>query len=184
MNRKKIATIIFILAIMAQWLVPSKMIWDKESVIETGKVFKFKTAPIDPIDPFRGRFIYLNFESDTMKIIDKTEWQINDDVYVTLSTDSSGFASVKSISPNVPDGTTNYVKAKIRYISNDKPKLVTIRYPFEKFYMEESDAPKAEKIYRNASIHQRMNGYALVYIKNGDSALKDVIVKGKSLTQY
>lgn len=184
MNRKKIATLVFILAIIAQWFVPSKMIWEKERVIATGRIFKFKTAPIDPVDPFRGRYIHLQFESDTFKVTDKTQWCINEDVYVCLSNDSLGYATVKTISKKEPENTTDYVKAKIRFISDDKQKVLTIRYPFENYYMEESKAPKAEKIYRNASIQQRITGYALVYVKSGESALKDVIVKGKSLTEY
>ena len=56
--------------------------------------------------------------------------------------------------------------------------------PFDRFYMEESKAPKAEKVYNAANSDQRKETYALVYIKDGTAVLNDVIIDGQSIATY
>lgn len=52
MNRKILLSVFILVAVM-QLYVPGKMIFDNEDILETGIEYKFKTAPIDPSDPFR-----------------------------------------------------------------------------------------------------------------------------------
>ena len=42
----------FILMVLVQWAVPLRTVWKSQGTIENGKVFKFRTVPIDPNDPF------------------------------------------------------------------------------------------------------------------------------------
>ena len=62
MSTKIIVIIAFIFMVFAQWYVPSKMILDREDILKNGEEFKFLTQPIDPSDPFRGKYITLNSE--------------------------------------------------------------------------------------------------------------------------
>lgn len=48
--------------------------------------------------------------------------------------------------------------------------------------MEEFKAPEAETIYRESIRDTARLTYALVYIKNGEAVLKDVIVDGLSIS--
>jgi uncharacterized membrane-anchored protein len=59
---KKTILPLFALTCLAQWFVPAQMIYDQEQVLREGKTYHFKTAPIDPSDPFRGKYITLSFE--------------------------------------------------------------------------------------------------------------------------
>lgn len=68
MNKKKILLLSFFLVAVVQLYVPSKMIWDREEVLRTGTEYKFRTAPIDPTDPFRGKYITLRFDDNTVDI--------------------------------------------------------------------------------------------------------------------
>jgi len=50
--------LIFALVALAQLYVPAKMVWNQESILEEGTEYKFKTAPVDPNDPFRGNTLH------------------------------------------------------------------------------------------------------------------------------
>ncbi|MBK6341440.1 MAG: GDYXXLXY domain-containing protein [Flavobacteriales bacterium] len=62
MNRKPL---LFLGIALAQLAVPAWMIAGRERVLSQGEVFKFKTAPIDPRDPFRGEYVRLDFEAES-----------------------------------------------------------------------------------------------------------------------
>lgn len=61
---KQFAIGAFIIITIVQWFVPGKMIWDKEAVLRKGKVFNFRTEPVDPSHPFKGRYIALSFKEN------------------------------------------------------------------------------------------------------------------------
>ena len=182
MNSKKIILIAFILVALVQIYVPAKIILDRAIVLNSGKEFKFKTAPIDPIDPFRGKYIDLNFNDNTVEIQNKENWARGETVFVLLTTDNNGFAKISSVSKAKPLDSQDFLKAKIDYITYDAPKLV-IEYPFERFYMEESKAYDAELTYNRVLPDTTQVAYALVNIKNGESILKDVMINGISIVE-
>ncbi len=64
MNTKKLLLVAFILVALAQLYVPTKMILNRENVLANGTDFKFRTAPIDPNDPFRGKYVNLQYENN------------------------------------------------------------------------------------------------------------------------
>ena len=68
----------FIAVALIQLLVPAKMIWDQEEVMRDGKVFRFKTEPIDPNDPFRGKYITLSFQEENTNIDIENESNISE----------------------------------------------------------------------------------------------------------
>ncbi len=187
---QKIIFPIFIILALVQLYVPAKMILNNEDVLNTGKEYKFRTAPIDPNDPFRGKYISLRYEESLTRV--KTDtfrlWERGQDIYVLLEQDSLGFAKAKSVYEEKPLNN-NYVKAKVAYSGNSffkspesKSYVVRIDYPFDKFYMEESKALDAEKLYNMSRRRQTAKpAYALIRIKNGDAVLKDVMIEGISI---
>jgi len=177
MNSKKIIILAFILLALAQIYVPAKIILDRGIVLTSGKEFKFKTAPIDPSDPFRGKYINLNFNENTVEIQNKENWANGETVFVLLTTDSNGFAKIRSVSKTKPLDNEDFLKAKVDFIIYDGSKL-SIEYPFERFYMEESKAYDAELTYNRTLRDTSQFTYALVNIKNGESVLKDVLING------
>ena len=76
MKTKLVYITAFVLIVLAQWYVPALMISEHEDVAANGKVLKFKTAPIDPYDAFRGKYIMLNFRDDKGKVTKETKAQI------------------------------------------------------------------------------------------------------------
>ena len=184
-NRKQVL-FFFILVALAQLYVPAKMIFDREDVLETGTEYKFKTAPIDPSDPFRGKYITLNYVNNSINVKDDGSWVDGETVYVTFFTDDEGFAGIDNISNEKPSNTQNFLKTKSRliYPNEMEPyvKLV-IDYPFDRFYMEEFKANDAEQAYSRSLQDTSQVTYALVVIKNGDAVLKDVLIDGVSIEE-
>ncbi|MES2486246.1 MAG: GDYXXLXY domain-containing protein, partial [Bacteroidota bacterium] len=64
--KTKYLFIAFALTALLQAFIPLKMVYDNHNVETEGIVFKFKTEPVDPSDPFRGKYITLEFESDSI----------------------------------------------------------------------------------------------------------------------
>ena len=169
--------------VLAQLYVPASMIFQKERVIAQGTAYKFRTAPIDPNDPFTGKYITLTFNETGVKVENAEEWNNPDEVYVYLTTDSSGYAMIQSIAKEQPKGRNDYIKANIDYIMTDTLSTVFVRYPFDRFYMEESKAPVAETIYNEAAIDSNQVAYALVMVMNGDAVVRDIFIDDVSITE-
>src|SRR5436190_844775 len=56
--------LIFGVVVLAQLAVPAAMIWQREQTLNHGRVWKFRTAPVDPVDVIRGRYIALRFAAE------------------------------------------------------------------------------------------------------------------------
>ena len=178
---KKYLLVLFSLMCLAQWYVPAAMIGEQERLLSNGKIFRFKTAPVDPSDPFRGKYITLSFEAETFKITPGQPWDRNQNVFVVLKEDEDGFAAVADISTSPPGAETDFVEAEVMFSDEE---MVRVRYPFERFYLEESKASEAEKMYWEANRNDStQSAYAVVRIKNGKSALEDVKVNDQSIVE-
>lgn len=164
--------------LITQIYVPLKMILSQERIVKMGTEFKFETAPVDPNDPFRGKYITLQFEENTVNVKDGSMWTPGENINVIIEKNQNDVAMVKSILRESPIDNQHFVKAKISHINQN---TVYIQYPFETYYMEESKAYDAEVQYRNAAIDSNVIAYAIVNIINGDAALKDVTIDGTSI---
>ncbi|MCC6287554.1 MAG: GDYXXLXY domain-containing protein [Chitinophagaceae bacterium] len=184
---KKLLLILFIITLIAQWAVPAKMIWQKEKVWRSGKLFNFRTEPVDPAHPFKGRYITLNFEASSFTTVhlDTAIGNYDPEVYVLLDVDKDGFAKVHQVVKHKPANTADYVKASINYINRMEhdSAMVMIHYPFAEFYMDEFKAIKAEDVYRESTIDSTQKTYAVVSIMNGDAIVKDVMINNKPIRQ-
>lgn len=183
MNKKKLTLVFFILVALLQLYVPAKMIFDREDIISTGKEYKFRTEPIDPNDPFRGKYIMLRYTATSIQVQNGKDWTQNEVVYVILSIDKEGYAKIKSVSKEKPQDNSDFVKAKVDYVSNSEYTDLTIDYPFARFYMEESKAPQAEKVYSEAIVDSAQVAYALINIKDGEAVIKDVFINKTSIVE-
>ncbi len=186
MINRKLSVFFFILVALAQLYVPAKMIFDREDVLETGTEYKFRTAPIDPNDPFRGKYITLNYVDNIYPVRDDGSWVDGESVFVTLLNDKDGFAFIGAVSKVKPSNTQDFVKTKMRLIHRDDfdpyVKLV-LEYPFDRYYMGEFKAKDAERAYNKSLQDTTRITYALVMIKNGTAVLKDVLIDGISIEE-
>jgi uncharacterized membrane-anchored protein len=173
MKGKKLIITLFSALALAQIAVPAGMILRHEKILKEGKDYRFRTEPVDPTDPFRGKYIILNFKADTFRVND-TGWPSREDnIFVLLDLDKDGYAKVAGLSKEEPRDNREYIKAKAGWIEEG---LVDIEYPFGKFYMEESKAPEAEKIHASFSRDTGHTTYAIVRVYKGDAVLKNVFI--------
>lgn len=183
MNNRKVIFTVFILVALAQLVIPAGMIFNREDVLATGRDFKFKTAPVDPNDPFRGKYITLRYEDNEIQLQHDTNWVRNEAIYVILSTDAEGFVEILAFSKEKPTGNPDFVKAKVIDVNFNDPYSLFIEYPFNRFYMEESKAPVAEQVYNEALPDTTVVTCALVSVKEGEAVLKDVLIDGVSIQE-
>ncbi|WP_296384990.1 GDYXXLXY domain-containing protein [Winogradskyella sp.] len=176
--------LIFIAVVILQLFVPAKMIFDKEAVLKTGTVYKFKTRPIDPSDPFRGKYVTLNYELNTAETMDST-LRRGDKILVYLETDSSGFAKLHSVSKTEKNSDRDFVEAKVQWY-NSKSNSVNFQLEFNRYYMDEFKAKPAEDIYREYNRRRDTinKTYALVAVQDGEAVLKDVFINDKPILYY
>jgi uncharacterized membrane-anchored protein len=180
---KKTLLVIFLLLVIIQWFVPAQMIWQKEAVLINGTEYKFRTEPIDPNDPFIGKYIVLNFKTQRYTVPAKQPLNTNDEIYVTFKKDSQGFAEIDRITDKIPS-RNDYLKTYASTTETEKDSIaIFIEYPFTRFYMEESKAPEAEILYGSANRDAASKVYALVALHKGEAAIKNVFVNDTSITQ-
>ncbi len=78
----------------------------------------------------------------------------------------------------------NFVKTAVNYLSYDSAETVFVVWPFERFYMEESKAQGAEKVYNRSLADSNNITYALVKVKDGDAVLENVFINDKPIVSY
>jgi uncharacterized membrane-anchored protein len=175
--------ILFVLVALVQLFVPLQMIFGQEDVLDSGTAYKFKTEPVDPSDPFRGKYITLRYAMNSAITKDST-WLRQDDVYVYIEEDSLGFAKLTQVSKTPLTIDKDYVMANVNWYDKNTKKL-RFNLPFNRFYMEESKAKPAEDAYRKAQRDTIPNStYALVYIKEGEAVLENVIINEVPIADY
>ena len=180
---QKITIAAFILMVLAQLYVPASMIFRDELVIREGTAFKFKTAPIDPNDPFRGKYVSLFFNENAVEVEEATDWAMGELIFATITTDSAGYAIIGSVSKTEPKGPEAYIKATVEYSATDSIHRVYVRYPFDRFYMEEFKAPAAETVYTEATRDSNQVAHALVMIRKGDAVVTDIFIDDVSIKE-
>ncbi|HPT16580.1 MAG TPA: GDYXXLXY domain-containing protein, partial [Kiritimatiellia bacterium] len=102
MNKRLWLLSAFVLAAIAQLAVPAWMIRQHELTLREGQVFLFRTSPVDPIDAFRGRFVWLGLEPATVKPPKVNDWTRGQKAYAVLGTDTNGFATVLRLERDRP----------------------------------------------------------------------------------
>lgn len=168
--------------ILAQWLVPLLMIKDSQEVLKKGTAFRFECAPVDPNDPFRGKYITLSFTAGTFTTDTSVSFDYGQRVYALLGTDSRGFAKITELQTTRP-ASGHYLSVPVDYTNtyDDKNEIV-LDIPFRRYYLDEFDAPEAERKYQDGA--QSKSAYAEVYIYKGEARIKQVVVDGKPLADW
>lgn len=174
--------IAFLVLAFIQWVIPGKIIFQKNEILRKGRSYKFQTEPVDPSNPFKGKYIRLNFTVNSFTDTVERGLIHDAELYVILGTDPNGYVSIKTLSTREPRESIDFVRAKVYYTSKENDSItVFIRYPFDEFYMDEYKAPRAEIIFRESGQKKLPNCYALVKILNGKAAIQDVYIDGKPI---
>lgn len=172
--------ILLVLVFGIQLSVPIKMILDREKVLVTGEVYQFKVTPIDPNDPFRGKSVVLNIAENEIQIDTAEIWVAGEVIYVSIENGADGLAFPARVSKNPPLAESNYVKARIAYLSQQETRSLIIQYPFEEYYMEETKAPIAERLLATDSVDMRV----WVSILKGEAVVSALMVDEMAIEEW
>ena len=132
-----------------------------------GSVVFLKVRPRDPLNMFRGKYVYLTY--DISSIPYSKIYKVGSEIYVVLEKDKDGFATYKYSTLSKPENEL-FIRGKIQYNNlYNKDKTSNVHYGIEHFYVPEKSAKQIEK--------NRFEGlYAEILLsKDGASRLKRLV---------
>lgn len=190
MDSGKLRAMWFSLALALAFGVPLAMIHTQTRILEKGTPVKIRTRPVDPYDPFRGRYVQLGFDDSNIPLADPAGGvERGDTLYAVLAIDEAGYGAIVEARIEEPaDGF--YIAAKARHASATD---VWIDLPFDRYYMNERVAPEAERLYVEANRRALDSGaaepfpdgnYALVRILDGAAAIEAVFLENQRIEDY
>lgn len=177
MKNKKWLLSLFILVAFIQLTVPVFMAWRWEDVLQTGRRFYWETAPVDPYDAFKGRYVALGFKENTLSGVNTETLTGGQLVYAIIDENAEGKAYISGLSMVRPD-SGYYIKAKAYAVGKDK---VHVNLPFNRYYLPEELAAQAETVYRESAGKQ--SGVAAVRIKDGYGVVEQLYIGDKTLQE-
>jgi uncharacterized membrane-anchored protein len=169
---------LFGLACLAQIAVPGSLVVQHELTRSGGTLWKFQTAPVDPNDPFRGRYVRLSFtaEREHVPFADSETMYVGPDtrMYAVLAAGPDGFARLVRLHEARP-ASGDYLDVFVYGSASE----AVVRLPFDRYYLPEDRAPQVEREYFEASRSAQSNTYAEVRVRNGHAALTALVLGGK-----
>ena len=188
--KRAVVVSVFCVTVLAQLGVPGWMIINHQRILAHGASYRFRTAPIDPYDPFRGRYVWLNLEGLAAPVEEGQIFDRGIEVYAYLDQDDEGYAHVCKVSPwyladGSPLGPEAYIRAKVDYVYEGE---VRLNIAIDRYYMREDLAPEAERAMwtRNPSPdgEGEVSAFVEVRVLKGNVALKELYLDGVPATEY
>lgn len=165
---------------------PLFIITATENTLTTGEVYRFKPRPVDPYDFMRGRYITLSYEQNSLDFPNAEDYFKNrQTVYLEVGKDEEGFAKITNAYNSPPD-KVNYLTAKITGLDVAK---IFFEFPFNRYYLNEADAPIAERAY-NDVVRQSRNdsstvaAYMDVRIQSGEAVIEELYLQDMPIKEY
>jgi uncharacterized membrane-anchored protein len=178
----KISLALFAVVATIQLAVPASLLVRHELTLRQGTAYKFKTAPVDPYDAFRGRYVALRFEQNWANAAKNAILQRGQKAYATIEVSKDGFAKFTTVS-DTPPADKPYLRV---HVNGSNGLNYGLDLPFDRFYMEEHIAPKAEQAYWQNNRRNQTNTttYALVRIRNGTGVIENLYIGDKPISQF
>ncbi len=150
--------------------------------LNSGELFLFPTAPVDPSDPFRGRYVQLSFDQRSAPLGELESSVLEKKVgYGIIEKMSDGSAKISSIVYSRPSDLPYLtLTAKQNHLTYGNERTIDFDFPFDRFYMNEKLAPLAEQIYRENQ-SSSTPAHLAVRIKNGKGTIEDLLVNGQPI---
>src|SRR3546814_13529022 len=98
----RVAWLLLAIALVLQWALPASLAARSEYVLRNGARYYLRTAPVDPVDAFRGRYVDLQFADIEGALPAQANWPVGTRVAVPLSVGADPFARFGVLSRGVP----------------------------------------------------------------------------------
>lgn len=187
MNSKGILGLFLVVAAI-QLAVPLGQIWRYEDVLRTGAVYKFRTAPVDPYDAFRGRYLALNYADTVATVTMRPDTNLRSGAraFVSLQQDADGFARFGALTGK-PPAEGDYLRVEFLWGGGAPENEAHFRLPFDRFFMEETLAPRAEAAYLEHANRGNLTDtptYVLVRVKQGRGVIEDLYIRNVPVREF
>jgi hypothetical protein len=168
-----------------------------ETILTSGTPYKIRVAPVDPADAFRGRYVTVEpsirltppLALEAKELLDAVR-DSDRPAYVRLATDAEGFARAAAIVPDEPqDG--DYLKIagvwptwtpRADDPGNSDLTAYTLRFSFNRYYMNEAAAPEAQRRYSEAAPQTgNPNAWLAIRVKNGTAVIEGLFIDGVAI---
>ena len=182
----RLRTAVFAAVCLAQLAVPASLIAKHEQTRAHGTAWKFQTAPVDPNDPFRGKYVQLRYQVEREPVPfadgDFAYSGYNKRAYAELAAGPDGFARLVKLHAQRPEGV-EYIDVFTRHFPEGRPGerlgAIFVHIPFDRYYLPEAQAPEVERAYFEASRTAQANTWAEVRVRDGHAALVGLVLDGK-----
>src|SRR3546814_20471044 len=91
----RVAWLLLAIALVLQWALPASLAARSEYVLRNGARYYLRTAPVDPVDAFRGRYVALQFADIEVALPAHANWPVGTRVAVPLSVGEIGSTSCR-----------------------------------------------------------------------------------------
>ncbi|HSW14470.1 MAG TPA: GDYXXLXY domain-containing protein [Solimonas sp.] len=175
MNRK---LLILALVCLAQWAVPGFLIARGEQTLAEGMAYRFRTAPVDPVDPFRGRYVALDFVAAQLPAPKGRDYVSGQRLYAAISVDGDGYARLLLPEAN-PPAQGDWLPVTVQW--RDADGRLRLKLPFDRYYLDEQLAPEAERVYREGNRRGEPDArpaWASVRVRRGYAVLEELYIDG------
>jgi uncharacterized membrane-anchored protein len=192
-TRKTMLITAFVFLAALQLAAPLWMISRREETLRNGKAFRFKAAPVDPYDAFRGRYVAISvdlsgntetnrwFGRNSVAVTNAAAFERGQRVFALLEEGTNGFARVSALIPMRPRDA-DFIRTRVRWISDASH--VALDIPFDRYYMNEAKAPEAEQAYREHSRRTNQTAYVTVRVRSGFAVLEELYVDDKPIREF
>ncbi len=170
------------IAVVAQLGVVAGMINTQETILREGAVYRFRTAPVDPYDAFRGRYVAVALEPRTVVWPEgRHQLRRRENFYVLLATGEDGFARLTGASLTRPV-TGDYLRVKRGWQTGTNE--VGLAYLTDRYYLPEDEAPRAETLYREHSRRGRQDACVVLRVRKGEAVAEDLVIGDRSIRDW
>lgn len=182
MNTLKFRWLAFVIGTLTTLGIPVSAIWIHYQTLSHGEVVKVRLMPIDPYDPFRGRYVALQLENERVPAAAPESFadQRHRSGYLSYRTDEDGFLQAIEIYENRPTETPYLEVYDIWEIGENE---YTYQLPFDRYYLNEKDAQLAEDIAREslrvqqiAAESEKLPSYLILRVRRGNAAIENLMI--------
>jgi uncharacterized membrane-anchored protein len=175
----RIVSIAFVATCLAQLSYPASMIVGYERTLRTGTPIRVRCQAVDPADLLRGRYVQLRLETWTTRVERPEEYLESAEVFALLEPDAEGFARLLGIRDRAPE-TGLYLPAEVRTVDAETGE-VTVGLSFDRYYMDEYQAPRAETAFRSSA--GKDGAFVVLRVRAGRGVIEDLIVDGRPIAE-
>ena len=168
--------LLFAVVAAAQLAVAGGAIVKSELALRTGEAFRFRIQPVDPVDAFRGRYVAIWFAQDRAPVAEGAVIRPRTYICVPIEVDAEGYATLGPARVE-PPSEGPYLRLRAGVVSPDEhgQEYVWVTLPFRRFYMDEDNAPEAERAVWSGR-RARREASVSVRIRNGVGVIEELFI--------